>query len=120
MFVSQEMSLLYNQVVFAASKIEAAMSLQIEAGGKIMGAHKYLGQNLLKSVPRITQGKVSLAFSASLTLPCLHRDSEWLVPSVVWVFILHKKGRCANIKIDTLFWLDAWAFVKNVQNLHLA
>ena len=52
---------------------------------------------------RITQGKVSLAFSASLTLPCLHRDSEWLVPSVVRVIILHKNGHSARIKIDSLF-----------------
>ena len=57
MFVSQEMAKIWTTFIqssfFAASKIEAALSLQIEAGGKIMGAHKYLGQNLLKSVQKL-------------------------------------------------------------------
>ena len=42
--------LLFNKVDFAASKFEAALSLQIEARGETKGVVNYLGQKPLKSV----------------------------------------------------------------------
>ena len=47
--------LLYNKVDFAASKFEAALSLQIEARGKIKGVAQLIGSKTLEiSFPKGT------------------------------------------------------------------
>ena len=57
--------LLFNKVDFAASKFEAALSLQIEARGKIKGVTKLFGQKTLEiSFPKGTL--------KSLTIPNAH------------------------------------------------